>query len=296
VADLATTADGACARPKRPPSVGRVSQPDHDSTAGRYTHGHEASTLASHGARTAANSAAYLLPLLRPGMSVLDVGCGPGTITLDLAEVVAPGRAVGIENVEAPLAAARMAAAERGDRATVFEVADALALPFDDDSFDVVHAHQVLQHLTDPVGALRQMRRVCRRGGWLAARDADYAAMAWYPEVPEIEEWRTTYRAIARANGAQPDAGRRLRAWAREADLLHARVTTSVWSYADPSACRWWGEGQAARVEGATFTSQAASIGVSEEQVRAIAHGWRRWATEPDAWFMIPHGELLAQV
>ena len=75
--------------------------------SGRYTLGHEQATLASHGARTAANSAAYLLPVLQQGMSMLDVGCGPGTITLDLAEIVAPGAAVGVENVEEPLAAAR---------------------------------------------------------------------------------------------------------------------------------------------------------------------------------------------
>lgn len=114
-------------------------------------------------------------------MELLDVGCGPGTMTLDLAAFVAPGRVIGVENVEAPLVAAREAAAARGDETTTFGVGDALALPFPDDSFDVVHAHQVLQHLTDPVTALREMRRVCRPGGWVAARDADYAAMSWYP-------------------------------------------------------------------------------------------------------------------
>jgi ubiquinone/menaquinone biosynthesis C-methylase UbiE len=270
-----------------------VSEPNPE--APRYTHGHEPSTLASHGARTAANSAAYLLPALRPGMSVLDVGCGPGTITLDLAALVAPGAVVGIENVEPPLDVARATAAERGDRTTTFRIGDALDLAFEDGSFDVVHAHQVLQHLTDPVRALREMRRVCRPGGWIAARDADYAAMAWRPELPELEDWRSTYRTIARANGAEPDAGRRLRAWAREAALPGARITTSVWSYADTASCRWWGEGQADRVEGATFTAQAAASGVDAARVRAMAEGWRRWAAHPDAWFMLPHGELLAR-
>jgi ubiquinone/menaquinone biosynthesis C-methylase UbiE len=261
-----------------------------------YTHGHEPSALASHGVRTAATSAAYLLPVLRPGLSVLDVGCGPGTITLDLAAAVAPGPVLGIENVERPLVAARAAAAERGDTTTRFEVADALDLPYDDDSFDVVHAHQVLQHLVDPVRALREMHRVCRPGGWVAARDADYAAMSWYPEVAEVEDWRTTYRTIAKANGAEPDAARRMRAWAREADLPGVRITGSVWTYADADSCSWWGNGQAARAEGETFTSQAAELGVNRARVRAMADGWRRWGAHPDAWFLIPHGELLAQV
>lgn len=263
--------------------------------SGRYTLGHEASTLASHGARSATNSAAYLLPHLEPGMNLLDVGCGPGTITLDLAAVVAPGRVIGVENVEAPLVAAREAATARGDETTTFRVGDALALPFPDDSFDVVHAHQVLQHLTDPVAALGEMLRVCRPGGWVAARDADYAAMSWYPELPELELWRSTYRAVARANGAEPDAGRRMRAWAREAGLPKAQISSSVWSYATPEATRWWGNGQADRCGGEVFAEQALELGASPDVVASIADAWRRWGEHPDAWFVIVHGELLAR-
>ena len=96
-----------------------------------YLHGHHASVLASHGARSAADSAAYLLPHLREGMRVLDVGCGPGTITLDLADAVGPaGAVVGVENVEGPLAHARRNAAARGDLRTRFELADVMALPY----------------------------------------------------------------------------------------------------------------------------------------------------------------------
>jgi ubiquinone/menaquinone biosynthesis C-methylase UbiE len=261
----------------------------------RYTHGHEQATLASHGARTAANSAAYLLPVLEDGMRVLDVGCGPGTITLDLARLVPSGTVVGVENTEEPLTAARASAQRRGDGRTRFELGDALDLPFSDGSFDIVHAHQVLQHLTDPVRALQEMTRVCRSGGWIAARDADYAAMAWYPEVPELEEWRGVYRAVARANGAEPDAARRLRSWATAAGLRDTRYTASVWNYAHPDTCRWWGHSQADRYVGAVFTEQAAALGVPDGALERIAHGWRTWAEAPDAWFAILHGELLAR-
>lgn len=183
----------------------------HSDMGRRYTHGHEQATLASHGARTAANSAAFLLPVLDQCMSLLDVGCGPGTITLDLAELVAPGAVVGIENVEEPLKAARAAAERRGDGRTRFQLGDATGLPFEDDSFDVVHAHQVLQHLTDPVRALKEMARVCKPGGWIAARDADYAAMTWYPEVrtrrvaPCLSSGRPSE--WCRARRCAPDAG-----------------------------------------------------------------------------------------
>ena len=117
---------------------------------GTYTHGHHESVLRSHRWRTAENSAAYLVPYLEAGGSVLDVGCGPGTITIDLARRVAPGQVVGIDAVIEPLEMARSdAVAAHVDNVT-FQVADAYALPFDEASFDVVHAHQVLQHLTDP--------------------------------------------------------------------------------------------------------------------------------------------------
>lgn len=262
----------------------------------RYTHGHEVATLASHGRRTAQTSCGYLLPVLEPGMRVLDVGCGPGTITLDLAEIVAPGQVVGIEPVEGPLVAAREEATRRGDLGTRFESADVSALPFEDNSFDVVHAHQVLQHLTDPVRALQEMARVCRADGWIAARDADYAAMAWWPEVPELEDWRSLYRAVARSNGAEPDAGRRLRGWARAAGLDDAVLTTSVWTYADDETCEWWGRSQAERYVGTVFADQAAEQGAGIEQLEQMAQGWRRWSEAPDAWFVIVHGELLAKV
>ena len=150
--------------------------------AARYTHGHGAAVLSAHSRRGAEDSAAYLLGRLRAGMDLLDVGCGPATITADLAEHVAPGRVVGLDAAPGALEAARATLAERGLSGQVeLTTGDVMALPFDDDSFDVVHAHQVLQHLGDPVGALTEMRRVARPGGIVAVRDAVYSAMSWFP-------------------------------------------------------------------------------------------------------------------
>src|ERR1700754_4743938 len=115
-----------------------------------YTHGHHESVLRAHRWRTAENSAAYLLPALTPGARLLDVGCGPGTITADLAALV--GSVTAVETAPAALDAARAVAADRGV-AIEFAVEDVHALTFADDSFDVVHAHQVLQHVADPVAA-----------------------------------------------------------------------------------------------------------------------------------------------
>src|SRR6185369_12659825 len=132
--------------------------------------------LRSHSSRTARSSAAYLLGRLRPGLNLLDVGCGPGTITADLAELIAPGRVAAIDAADAAIDGARAVLAERGLSNVELSVGDVYALEFPDQSFDVVHAHQVLQHLGDPVAALAEMRRVIRPGGVVAARDVDYAA------------------------------------------------------------------------------------------------------------------------
>ena len=130
-------------------------------TTHRYTHGHGAAVLASHSRRTAQDSAGYLLPHLRRGMGLLDVGCGPASVTADLAELVAPGRVVGLDASPAVLDIARALLAERGlrDRVELME-GDVFALPFDDDTFDVVHAHQLLQHVADPVLTRSEERRV----------------------------------------------------------------------------------------------------------------------------------------
>src|SRR5437867_8482705 len=109
-----------------------------------YTHGHHESVLRSHTWRTAENSAGYLLPHLRPGLSLLDIGAGPGTITADLAALVSPGRVTAVEVTEAALSLARTEADRRGQENIDFVVADVHALDLPGGSFDVVHAHQVL--------------------------------------------------------------------------------------------------------------------------------------------------------
>ncbi|MFD8147395.1 methyltransferase domain-containing protein [Streptomyces sp. NPDC059708] len=263
-----------------------------------YTHGHHESVLRSHRWRTAANSAAYLIGELRPGMRVLDVGCGPGTITADLAERVAPGgRVTAVDAAQDVLDQAAAHAAERGlEGAVDFAVADVHALEFEDDTFDVVHAHQVLQHVGDPVRALREMRRVCRPGGIVAVRDADYAAMTWYPATPGLEDWLDLYQRVARANGGEPDAGRRLLSWARAAGFTDVRASATSWCYATAEEVAWWSGLWADRTTASSYAE--AAVGgkhATEGELAAVAAAWREWGAEPDAWFSVLNGELLCR-
>ncbi|MFD5785717.1 methyltransferase domain-containing protein [Streptomyces sp. NPDC127037] len=261
-----------------------------------YTHGHHESVLRSHRWRTAANSAAYLVGELRPGLSVLDVGCGPGTITADLAALVAPGRVTGLDTTDEILAQAAEAAAERGLDNVEFAVADVHALDYPDDSFDVVHAHQVLQHVGDPVQALREMRRVCRPGGIVAARDSDYAAMTWFPESPGLDRWQELYGRVARANGGEPDAGRRLLSWARRAGFTDITPTAGSWCYATPESRAWWSGLWADRTVASAYANRAVDGGhATAGELTEIAEAWRAWGEEGDGWFMVPHGEVLCR-
>ncbi|TQO21021.1 methyltransferase family protein [Rhodoglobus vestalii] len=118
------------------------------------THAHRESVLESHTWGTVANSAAYLEPHLQPGLSLLDIGCGPGTVTAEFAERLSPGTVVGLDAAPAAIDTASVFIADN----LSFMVGDASALPFGDNSFDLVHAHQSLQHLGVPVAALREMR------------------------------------------------------------------------------------------------------------------------------------------
>lgn len=261
-----------------------------------YTHGHHESVLRSHRWRTVDNSAAYLLPHLQAGQAVLDVGCGPGTLTVDLARHIAPGKVTAVEVTPEALALARAEAGRERQDNLEFVVADVHALEFADDTFDVVHAHQVLQHVGDPVQALREMRRVCRQGGLVAVRDSDYAAFTWYPEIPELDDWLALYRRLARRNGGEPDAGRRLLAWSRAAGFNEVAPSSSTWCFATPADRSWWGRMWAERVVESAFAHQAMDHGLATPaDLERLAAGWRRWAEHEDGWFTVLHGEVLCR-
>lgn len=264
-----------------------------------YTHGHHPSVLRSHRWRTAENSAAYLLPALEPGQRLLDVGCGPGTLTIGLAARVAPGEVIGVDRSAAVLDLARDQAARAGATNVSFTAGDAYALPFEDGSVDVAHAHQLLQHLQDPVAALAELRRVVRPGGLVAVRDADYAGMTWFPQHPALDEWSALYHEVTQANGAEADAGRRLHSWVLEAGFAPDAVvpTAGIWCYASDEDRRWWSGLWAERCTESDFARQAVAHELADEVgLEQLAAGWREWGELPGGWFAVPHGEVLVRV
>jgi ubiquinone/menaquinone biosynthesis C-methylase UbiE len=228
-------------------------------------------------------------------MAVLDIGCGPGNITADLARKVDHGSIVGLDIAEAVI---ELAIAEQSPRADnlSFQVGDVYQLEFPDASFDVVYAHQVLQHLARPVDALSELRRVLRPGGLLAVRDADYGAFVWFPADPVLDRWMTLYHDLTGRNGAQADGGRHLKSWARAAGFNDVVESSSNWTFQSDEERAWWGGLWADRVRESDFASQCVEYGLSDEKELAdIADAFTRWSEHPDAVFLAVNGEVLAR-
>lgn len=261
-----------------------------------YTHGHHESVLRSHTWRTAGNSSAYLLGVLEPHMRILDIGCGPGTITAGLAALVPDGHVTGLDREPGILERARTVAVERGLANVGFTTGDVHALDFPDGTFCVVHAHQVLQHVGDPVRALREMRRVTRPGGFVAVRDSDYAAMTWYPGSAGMDHWLDLYRRVARANGGEPDAGRRLKSWALAAGFTDITATSGTWTFSTAGERSWWSGLWADRTVASAYAERAVEGGhATRERLREVSAAWREWGTREDGWFSVLHGEILCR-
>lgn len=260
-----------------------------------YTHGHHDSVLRSHRWRTVDNSAAYLRDHLVAGRSLLDVGCGPGSLSIDLARRVAPGRVLAVDRAADVLVEARRAAADAEVDNVSFRTADAYALDARDDTFDIVHAHQLLQHVSDPVAMLREMRRVCRAGGVVAVREVDFGAATRYPDDPVLDRFTAAYRTVARGNGGEPDAGRRLVAWARAAGFDEVAASASVWCFASADERAWWSDLWADRVRHSTLAEQMVVRGLATaDDLEEMSAAWRRWGADDDAWSAIVHGEITA--
>jgi len=261
-----------------------------------YASDHSASVLAVHSWRTAQNSAAYLIPHLKPHFSILDIGCGPGTITTDLAKLVPDGHVTGVEYTPEPLVEARNFAEKHGVKNIEFQVADIHELPFEDDSFDIVHAHQVLQHIRDPIQGLREMRRVAKKGGIVACRES--ASMTWYPQSEGLTKWEKLHTTIMKAKGSNPNPGSWIHVWARKAGFASEDIECSAgtWCYAGKEGREYWGGRWDQRTMESPFHKYALEGGhCTESDLKEIAEAWREWGKDEDGWFTILHGEIICR-
>ena len=256
-----------------------------ENEAATYTYGHSPVVVGVHARRSAGREAAFLLPYLEPGMRLLDVGCGPGSITVGLAEVLASGTVVGLDREPRVLDAACALTVERGVANVRFTAGSAFALPFADAAFDAALAHTLLEHVGDGVAVLREIRRVLRPGGLIGVRDADWGSGVFAPDDPLVAEAMMLYERVWRHNGGHPHCGRYVHALLREAG--YARIATSASFRWDGSRdeSRAFGELLANRLRLPNFAGPILANGWSDKMTLArIGDACLAWSRRPDAF------------
>ena len=234
--------------------------------------------------RGIAREAAFFLPHVRPGMTLLDCGCGPGSITLGLAEALAPGEVVGVDRDTSRVEIAEQAAAERGVANVRFQTADVHELPFADASFDAVFAHAVLQHVREPLRALSEMRRVLRPGGVVGLRDDDRGSVVVAPHAPEVVRLIELLTMVEELNGGDPRIGRRYRELLRTSGFEEVAITASCEYDADTAVTRRRASlavGAAREFVGPVAIQEGWS---TQEEMERLTAACASWGESPEAF------------
>jgi ubiquinone/menaquinone biosynthesis C-methylase UbiE len=264
------------AAPSTPPPQSR----DH------YTGGYSPIILAGLAARQASREAAFFLPHLRPGMRLLDCGCGPGAITVDLAQVVAPGEVIGIDVEAGQFEFGRKRAVERGLTNVTFTAGSVYELPFPAESFDAVFVHAVLYHLRDPERVLGEIYRVLRHGGIVGIRDADAGGDVFTPTSPLLDKaWALMAKVVAH-NGGDINLGRRQRALLRQAGFSGTEASASFDHFGTPQKVQGVSMFFGHLLMQPDFTSVVEGQGwATQADLGAMSNAFREWGEQPDAFY-----------
>jgi SAM-dependent methyltransferase len=196
----------------------------------QYTPGHSANATAFMAARSLASHGEFIKPALKPGLKILDCGCGPGAISAGLAEVVGPaGHVIGIDFGESQIQVAQT----RVTPNLSFQVASVYSLPFGDNGFDLVFSHALFEHLADPIRGISEIRRVLRPGGVAGLCSPDWGGFILSPTDDKVEMAITRYRTLQEENGGQTRAGRQLASWLTTGGLIVQKIQARYECYPD---------------------------------------------------------------
>ena len=247
-----------------------------------------------YGSRTADRQAAFVLPYLRPGINLLDLGCGPGTITLGLARAIAPGFVMGIDHDAAHIEAAQALASERGMTHVSFQIGDALSLPFEDESFDAAFENNVFIHLSQSaVRAAKEVYRVLKPGGFFAARDADADAVLWGGPTEPMKAFDRLFYAWHQRRGSDITLGKQLPAILREAGFAKTSKSVSADTKGTPEDVRSHAEIMIFLLDGLFGQDILQNGWADRSTVERLKNNIREWGENPDAFFANVHVEVI---
>jgi ubiquinone/menaquinone biosynthesis C-methylase UbiE len=245
--------------------------------------------------RTAEQQAAFFLPHLQAGMDLLDCGCGPGSITIGLARVVAPGRAVGIDIDASQIELAQTNATDQAVANLRFETATLYALPFADRSLDAVFSHAVLTYLQDPLAALREIRRVLKPGGVAGIRVADHEGqLCAPPDLLVLRSWHI-FDALIQQNGGNPFLGKQLRGLCRKAGFVKTQAGASYQCFSSEETTRQLATTFSDLLSEADYIRKVVDLGLAERaELARISQAWQAWGEHPDAFLAVAYCEVVA--
>lgn len=250
----------------------------------RYSAGYSNELIQTYERRKASLEAAFLSPYLSPGMSILDCGCGPGTITSGLAELVAPGNCTAIDIEPGMIDRAGFHARKQQINNIEFHVASVHELPFPDESFDAAFAHTLLQHVKDPVSALKEIFRVLKRGGIIGVRDDDCRTIIVAPHAPKVEKVISLLGQYMEYCGGNPNIGREHRALLRKAGFQPTKASASCGYHGtieETTKCAVLGE---ELLESNAIHTAIEQGWLREEERESLRTGLQEWGQHPDAF------------
>ena len=241
-----------------------------------YTFGFEEAGLAFMSRRTLKTHGGFFAAHLKHGMHVLDVGCGPGSITIGIAERVGSGRVTGVDLDESQVALAKRAAAEHEITNADFQTGDAYALAFDDAHFDALYCNALLEHVSDPVRAMREFYRVLKPGGVVGVAGPHWSRFLIAPMDPALAVAVDAFTALQRSNGGDVDVGGKLSQLALEAGFERVKLRAAYQNY-DPV----W------------LMTETLIATLDEAGQSACAQTWREWSNLPHATFAMAWGRCI---